>query len=361
MPFGYCLGSILIFWVTSELFKDLGDFQKNQMQVGDIAEYYLVKMPDLLGYVLPIALLLAVLYALTQHARHQEITAMRAAGVSLWRIAAPYFGVGLLASGLLFVINEIWSPDSAERAEAIKQRRKAAVPAGDPPYLVRNLGFNNARDGRLWKIGVFNERTAEMLNPEVIWTLPDGSRRWFRATRAAQSNEVWVFYGVSEFHSTGPTNGALVPGLRSEMLPLPEFSETPEEIRSEIKISRRLNLKNRHRVSPPLVEILDYLRLHPGASRTDQLWLYTQLHSRLAAPWKCLVVVLIALPFAAASGRRNVFVGVASSILIGFSYFLLMQFGLAAGTAGYLPAWLAGWFPNIFFTVTGLWLTARVR
>ena len=59
VPFGYCLGSILIFWVTSELFKDLGDFQRNGMQVADIAEYYLVKMPDLLGYVLPIALLLA--------------------------------------------------------------------------------------------------------------------------------------------------------------------------------------------------------------------------------------------------------------------------------------------------------------
>ena len=361
VPFGYCLGSILIFWVSSELFKDLGDFQKNQMRVGDIAEYYLVKMPDLLGYVLPIALLLAVLYALTQHARHQEITAMRAAGISLWRIAAPYFGVGFVASLLLFAINEIWSPDSEDRAEAIKQRRKSGTPTGDPLYLIRNLGFNNTRDGRLWKIGVFNERTAEMLNVEVIWSLPDGSHRWLRAARAAQSNGVWVFYNVSEFHSQGPTNGALVPGLRSEVLPLPEFSETHEEIRSEIKISRRLNLKNRHRVSPPLVEILDYLRLHPNASRTDQLWLETQLHSRLAAPWKCLVVVLIALPFAAGSGRRNVFVGVASSILIGFSYFLLLQIGLAAGTAGYLPAWLAGWFPNIFFTLTGLWLTARVR
>ena len=361
VPFGYCLGSILIFWVTSELFKDLGDFQKNQMRVGDIAEYYLVKLPDLLGYVLPIALLLAMLYALTQHARHQEITAMRAAGVSLWRIAAPYFGVGLVASLLLLVINELWSPDSLDRAEAIKQRRKTTAISGDPPHLIRNLGFNNTRDGRLWKIGVFNEQTTEMFNLEVIWSLPDGSRRWLRAGRAARAKDVWVIYNVSEFHSVGPTNGALVPGLRSEVLPVPEFSETPEEIRSEIRISRRLSLKNRHRVSPPLVEILDYLRLHPSASRTDQLWLYTQLHSRLAAPWKCLVVVLIALPFAAASGRRNVFVGVASSILIGFSYFLLMQVGLAAGTAGYLPAWLAGWFPNILFGLTGLWLTARVR
>jgi lipopolysaccharide export system permease protein len=149
VPFGYCLGSILIFWVTSELFKDLGDFQKNGMQVVDIAEYYLVKMPDLLGYVLPIALLLAVLYSLTQHARYHEITAMRAAGVSLWRIAVPYFGVGFVASLLLFAINEIWSPDSEARGEAIKLRRKTVKPDSDPPYLVRNLGFNNTRDWRV--------------------------------------------------------------------------------------------------------------------------------------------------------------------------------------------------------------------
>jgi len=286
---------------------------------------------------------------------------MRAAGVSLWRIAAPYFGVGFVASLLLLAINEIWAPDGVDRAEAIKQRRQTTTTNGDPPNLIRNLGFNNTRDRRLWKIGVFNEQTAEMFNLEVIWSLPDGSRRWLRAERAARAKDVWVLYSVSEFHSLGPTNGALVPGLRSEVLALPEFSETPEEIRSEIRISRRLSLKNRHRVSPPLGEILDYLRLHPGASRTDKFWLYTQLHSRLAGPWKCLVVVLIALPFAAGSGRRNVFVGVASSILIGFSYFLLMQVGLAAGTAGYLPAWLAGWLPNILFGLAGVWLTARVR
>ena len=44
---------------------------------------------------LPIALLLALLYALTNHARHNEITAMRAAGVSLWRLCVPYFVIGL--------------------------------------------------------------------------------------------------------------------------------------------------------------------------------------------------------------------------------------------------------------------------
>jgi lipopolysaccharide export system permease protein len=73
------------------------------------------------------------------------------------------------------------------------------------------------------------------------------------------------------------------------------------------------------------------------------------------------VVVLIAIPFGAVGGRRNVFVGVASSILICFVYFVLQQVGLALGTSGSLPPWLAAWFPNLSFGLTGLWLTSRVR
>jgi lipopolysaccharide export LptBFGC system permease protein LptF len=105
--------------------------------------------------------------------------------------------------------------------------------------------------------------------------------------------------------------------------------------------------------------ILDYLRLHPYPAQAAAL--YTKLAGRLATPWTCLVVVLIALPFGAASGRRNVYVGVASSIVICFAYFVLQQVCLAAGAGGKMPPWLAGWFPNLAFGLIGLWMTARVR
>lgn len=87
----------------------------------------------------------------------------------------------------------------------------------------------------------------------------------------------------------------------------------------------------------------------------------TKLNSRFAEPWKCLVVVLIALPFGAVSGRRNIFVGVASSILICFAYFVLLQISLAVGSAGRLPPWLAAWLPNILFGLAGIALVARAR
>ena len=87
----------------------------------------------------------------------------------------------------------------------------------------------------------------------------------------------------------------------------------------------------------------------------------TQFHGRLAQPWISLVVVLIAIPFGSLSGRRNVFIGVASSIFICFAYFVVAQLGLSLGTGGKLPPWLAAWLPNLIFGAGGIYFTLRAR
>jgi lipopolysaccharide export system permease protein len=71
--------------------------------------------------------------------------------------------------------------------------------------------------------------------------------------------------------------------------------------------------------------------------------------------------VLIAIPFGAASGRRNIFVGVAGSIVICFIYFILLRLGLALGTGGFVPPWLAAWLPNAAFGIAGFLMILRVR
>src|SRR5207237_5597104 len=123
VPLAYCLCGFLIFWVFSDLFTTLPDFQKRKLLPLDIAEYYLVSTPEFLVVVVPIALLLALLYALTNHSRHHEITAMRAAGISLWRLCLPYLAVGFVASLGLFALNEFWVPESVAAAEQILNRR----------------------------------------------------------------------------------------------------------------------------------------------------------------------------------------------------------------------------------------------
>ena len=359
VPLGYCLSGFLLLWVVSDLITELNGLQEKKLHVGDIARYYLVKTPEFLVLVLPIALLLALLYTLTNHARHNEITAMRAAGISLWRLCLPYFGVGLLASLAVFWLNECFVPQSADSAERIRNSRSPA-PAGAPAHnKILNLGINNARDGRDWIIGQYDLRTSEMTRPVVVSRLADGSHLELRAARAVRSNGCWNFYDVLEYQRPARPDALPVLLLKTNLLAKLDFTETPEQIQSEIQLSSGTGLVKAKRADIPIAVILNYLRLHPYPSQAAML--YTKLAGRLATPWTCLVVVLIAIPFGAPSGRRNVFVGVASSILICFAYFVLQQVCLAAGAGGRLAPWLAGWLPNLSFGLTGLVMTARVR
>jgi len=357
LPLSYCLSGFLVFWISFDLITELETFQRHQMTVGDIASYYLVKMPELLVLIIPIAFLLALLYALTNHARHHELIAIRAAGISLWRTVLPYLAVGFLFCLGIFYLNEFLAPNSTDNAERILHRRETAAPGALERQWQRNLNFKNDYENRIWNIGAYNTETAEMVKPQVEWRLPDGTRKNILAARAEHSSEGWVFHDVVEVTYVPGQTGTRIDTNR---LAMAEFHETPELIRSEIKISGLSNIRAAKKAQLSIREIRNYLRLHRHLPPAESAKLNTQLYGRLAEPWTCLVVVLIALPFGAASGRRNVFVGVASSIFICFSYFVLLKLGLALGTGGYLPPWLAAWFPNLLFGAAGFWMTSRL-
>jgi len=174
-------------------------------------------------------------------------------------------------------------------------------------------------------------------------------------------NGIWNFFNAREFSATSDTNSMLAPLVQTNVLTMPQFRETPEEIQSEINISKGMSLQGWNKADIPISQILDYLRLHPQPPDSIKPWLYTKLHGRLAMPWTCLVVVLIATPFGAMTGRRNVFFGVAGSLVICFVYFVLQKFALALGTSGYVAAWLAAWVPNLSFGFAGLCMMMRIR
>jgi lipopolysaccharide export system permease protein len=360
VPFFYCLGGFLLFWVFFDLFAELNTFQNRKLNFGDIAQYYLLSAPGILVFILPIALLLALLYTLTNHARHHEITAIRSAGISLLRLCLPYLAVGFVASLALFWLNEFVAPEGVAAAEDILTRHEQKQAGTPGPEWIRNLAFNNSRDGRTWKIGLYNTETGEMKNPIVIWNLNDGSSRWLAADRAVQRRSTWYFYNVREYTGSPETNSALIPLAQTNVVAIPAFTETPAQIKSEVRLAGA-NFRMAKRADIPLTEIRNYLRFHPTPLPADRAWLFTKMHGRLAAPWTCLVVVLMAIPFGAASGRRNVFVGVASSLVICFAFFVVQQLGLALGSGGWVPSWLGAWFPNLSFAAAGLIMTARVR
>ena len=359
VPFSYCLIGFLIFFDSSDLLTQLANFQTRKLKTAEVAMYYLLKTPETLVTIIPIAFLLALLYALTNHARHHEITAIRAAGVSILRIALPYLGVGFLLSVGMFLVNELWVPHSLEEAEEILARHATGESRSTRAQTEEKLGFYNAAERRWWLIESYDIPSGGMLRPHVIWIRSDGARTEILAQGAFYLEGTWVFTnGHTLAYEPGP--GALPAPSAFDTVTMPAFKETPDQIRSEIKISKLTAFNAVRKTQLSLREILEYEELHPGDS-SKRAMLDTKLHGRLAAPWTCLVVVLIALPFGAASGRRNVFVGVASSILICFVYFVLQQLALALGTGGHVLPWVAAWSPNALFSAVGLFLTFRVR
>jgi lipopolysaccharide export system permease protein len=361
-PLAVCLIGIQAFVVVFTVFSDTQKIQDAKLHFGETIEYATASALDFFPVVLPVALLLALLLTLTNYARHNEITAMRAAGNSLWRICAPYFAVGLAASAVLFALNESLVPRSNDWANRILHRY---VPNPDDTAAQKEqTSYFNAHASRWWKFTEYRAKTVEMTGPKVSWPLPDGSWRDLTADRAVYTNGVWVFFSnVTESEQASQT-APEIPILATNALAMPQFKETPRDIERDIRFSkyetldpRKLNILN-----IPLAELWGYLRAHPNDLEPAKasLW-WTKFDGRLAAPWTCLVVVLIAIPFGAASGRRNLFFGVAGSIFICFGFFVVQQFSLAFGSGGYLPAWLAAWLPNMIFGAAGLVLIARVR
>src|SRR5580765_1067149 len=148
-PFGYCLGGILIFWISADIFSKLNDFQRNHLHGLDVLEYYAVQLPEMLVFpLLPMVLLLALLYTLTNHARYNELTAMRAAGISLWRLSLPYVAVGLLLSLGSSALNEFWVPESAAAAQQILTRHVAPEARVSPRQWEHHVVFTNVREKR---------------------------------------------------------------------------------------------------------------------------------------------------------------------------------------------------------------------
>jgi lipopolysaccharide export system permease protein len=361
VPLGYCLGGFLVFYVAFDLIFQISRFQEGHLLFMDVVKYYVVTLPELLAsQVIPVSLLLAVLYALTNHGRYNELTAMRAAGVGLARLSIPYFGVAVILGIVVLAIDELWVPQSADSAQEILHSRE-----GSPVERIWvSVDFHNPAEGRDWHIRKFNRLTSEMIAPVVLTLLPDGSHRDIYAESGIYTNGEWVFNDAMEWTTAAPEPGQPTPmaqGSANHPHLVVHFPETPALFKSELKVSE-LSLADATKGGQLSIrEIRSYMKLHPNLSARRRANLGTQLYQRIAEPFTCLAVVLIALPFGARSGRRNVFVGVASSIFICFSYFIVQKISFGLGIGGYLPPFIAAWLPNLLFGFTGLALFWRMR
>jgi lipopolysaccharide export system permease protein len=349
-PLFYCLFAFSLIYIVYDLFDNLSDFIKAGTPFLQVVRFYVYLIPSVLILIAPISILLAVLYSLSQLTKHNEMTAMRASGVSLYRLLLPFVGVGLAASIVVSYVNERVGPRAALwcyqfiQAERHKDRIDVNV--------VYNHTYKNELGRRIWLVESFNRVTFEMKGVKVDQEREDGSYETsYEAESAEWLDGRWWFHDVTiqEYDEDSNLRGRGARVAHREMI---EFDEEPIVFVKGIKYDPEFM---------SAAELRGFVDSHPNLSEETVARYQVDFHYRLAMPWTCLVVALLGIPFGTETGRKGALMGVTLSISMFFALYVAINFGMALGKNGMIPPWVAGWGPNIMFLTIGCVLVYRLR
>ena len=352
-PVLYCLSAFFMVFVTWHLFDHLSEFLEAETPILQVVRFYVCSLLPAIEYLAPTALLFGTLYTLWYFSRHNELAAMRAGGASLYRLVLPFLGVGLAFTLGSAVLKETLVPQTSKWAhdfERGKFRKLKTEYAWRRPYY-------NSINRRAWMVERFDPKNpAKLHGVEVTNERSDGTRqRQITGSMAQWMDGTWWFYDarvqdISEYdvpigkpRPFGPLNG--------EVCELPFLTERPSDLSSEVKAEEFWST----------LEIWRYLQRHPDLSERDRATKLYALHSRLATPWACFIITLIAIPAGSRSARQSALSGIFLSISLFFAFYILAQLGLLAAGSGLLSPWLGAWLSNIVFLVAGLAMTLRMR
>jgi len=334
--------SVLAFatvFVVVDLADHLSAFIDRGVGWRAVALYYVWYLPYVIVLTLPMATLLGTLFCVGSLVRHGELTAMKAAGYSLYRIAVP-----MLTTGAVLSVGA-WA--AADRVVPLANRRRSALEEGRfarPRSAVRRQVVLRDVDRQILSVGEYHTsrrtglrvvldqyedrriverlRAAEMVWADSVWTMSEGERRTFRKDVEA------------------------VRGFAS--LALPRLTLQPEDLAQEFRPVD-------HMTGNELGAYIKRKMKNGGEVRRELV----ERRLRTAFPLANLVVVLIGVALGAGIRRTGRPLQIGICLLTCFLYYGSIQAGRAMGWNGILsPAW-GGWGATLAFLGMGLVLIRR--
>ncbi len=352
-PIIYCLGGFMMILVISEIFGDVSRIMEARPPWYIIVRFYLSVLAPLMQYLIPAAIMLATLYTLFGLTRNSELIAMRATGISIYRLMVPFLAVGLLFTILSGAISEFWVPHAHEWAESMKNSRFDTTQIDE----FRSCIYLNPIEYRRWQINRLNPANPSILHGvEVKQETPEGARlAIITAPRAEYLDGQWWFFGpmIQRFGNADNPIGRPTPlgYSTNSVVEMRAFSETPATFSSAIRPWEFLTGR----------EMLHYIRTNPDMPERNLHERRYSFQSHLAMPWACLIVILFAIPAGARTARQGVMSAVFNAIAMMAGFYALAQLGLVLGSTGTIPPWLGAWLSNIVFGLIGLYHLLHLR
>jgi len=346
-PLLYLLLAFTLLFVIADLMDNAEKFFDAGTGALEIIYYYTLRLPSMVIMIVPVCLLLATLYSLSSLTRHSEITAMRASGVSIYRIARPYILMGILCLLFTAIVNEITGPRFAYRADQFVEQQKRE---SEDVYYER-IAFENPTGGHSWFIEKFDTRNYTMHGITLRQLREDGSDKLkYTAKKGTWMDGRWWFEdgAFQRFDKNNNFDGSAETFQVREMRELPEI---PEDFMGEAKDPTYQSS----------LELWNYLQSHQFLSRETITKYEVDFHHRLSMPFVCIIIIMIGIPVGAHTGRKGAFAGIMLAIGMFFGFYAL-QFTLEyLAKQMLIEPWVGPWSPVIAFFSIGCIMIHRMR
>ena len=362
---GYMLGGFLFWFVTVLIsfvviqhiytfFELIGDMIRNRIGMNVMLKYLLYLSPKYLYDSTPISVLVAVLVRFSILTKNNEVTAFKASGVSVYRLALPVVLTASVLSGALFLFDHTVVPEANRVQDALRNQIK-----GKPvqTYLRPDRKFVRGADGRIYYYKLFDDKENAMLGVSVFEINEKDFyiSRHIAAERARWEPAIkqWVFQNGWRCDLKPDKDLIHVTSFddfRGETRTFNELKEAPDYFLREAKQGKQMNYLELERYIAELRE-----------SGFDTTQLQVQYHKKFSTPLFALIMALIAVPFAFSGRRGGAMPAVGLSIAIAIAYIAVNQLFEQMGNLNQLPAQMAAWAPDALFALAGLYFTARIR
>lgn len=344
--FALSLSSLIFIYVIVLFFQKMNVFIKNDAPLYLIFEYLPYKIPEVtFQWTLPYAVLLATLLTLGALARHSELTAMKAGGVSLYRVTLPLLLLALVFSFFSFLGNEYLVPYSNQKTQYILDVK---VRKEEPLAFFKNYRIWYRSDHQIFNIQLLDPEK-KVLKGLTVYRFDDRFRCIQRidVREAKWTDDQWRFYDGS-IRDFGQDGSLKVTPFQEMEFPLQEKWESFQNLERQ---SREMSYN----------ELRDYVQSIQAAGYDATRYL-VDLQAKQAYPLLNLIMVLIGVPFALKTGRSGgVALSIGISVMIGFAYGVIFYVFLSFGKSGVLPPLLACWIPTLLFGLGGIFTLINTR
>jgi LPS export ABC transporter permease LptG/LPS export ABC transporter permease LptF len=346
------LVSLIVLFIIFTFFELIGDILRYRTPLSVVADYLVNLIPFILNLILPLCALVAVLITFGELNRKSELTAMKATGISLYRIVAPMLVVATLLSALLFVFDETYLPTANRRQDAllseIKGKPAQTFLRPDRKWMSGQTSGNN-QPTRIFYYQFFDPDKNVFANLTVFEFQPGSfnlTRRIFaQSARWDDKLNDWVFEDGWQRTFHGESISSYQPFTVSTF---PEIHEEPSYFKKEDRQSQEMSY----------TELTTYIQ-DLKQSGFDTMRLRVQLNRKLAYPLMTLVLAILAIPFSLFAGKRGGIAGIGTAIGVAICYWVIAGIFENLGDVNSLPAILAAWSPDLLFAIAGTYLLLR--